>query len=145
MRIVTRPGPPRLRINPPKVRGLLTLAACGYLQGCATFYPVETTPEAISESVAPGDTVRITTTDGEEVTVLVRSTTGFQITGREKNMPASDVLQIGLERIETLEVERPNLRKAMLTTFVPAVIAAVVICSRSDCETDAAVIVTFEP
>jgi hypothetical protein len=123
----------------------LTLALCGYLEGCATFYPVETTPEAIFESVAPGDTVRITTRDGEELTVLVRSTTGFQITGRVKDMPASDVLEIGLERIETLEVERPNLRKAMLTTFVPAVIAAIVVCNQSDCETDAAVIATFEP
>jgi hypothetical protein len=60
-------------------------------------------------------------------------------------MPASDVLQIGLERIETLEVERPNLRKAMLTTFVPAVIAAIVVCNQSGCETDAALIATFEP
>jgi hypothetical protein len=123
----------------------LTLALCGYLEACATFYPVETTPEAILESVAPGDTVRITTLDGEELTVLVRTTTGFQVTGRAKDMPASDVLQIGLERIETLEVERPNLRKAMLTTFVPAVIAAIVVCNQSDCETDAAVIATFEP
>jgi hypothetical protein len=123
----------------------LTLAFCGYLVGCATFYPVETTPEAISESVAPGDTVRITTLDGEELTVLVRTTTGFQIIGRLKDMPASDVLQIGLERIETLEVERANLRKAMLTTFVPAVIAAIVVCNQSDCETDATVIATFEP
>jgi hypothetical protein len=123
----------------------LTLALCSYLEGCATFYPVETTPEAISESVAPGDTVRITTPDGEELTMLVRSTTGFKITGRLKDMPASDVLQIGLTRIETLEVERPNLRKAMLTTFVPAVIAAIVVCNHSDCETDVAVIATFEP
>jgi hypothetical protein len=42
-------------------------------------------------------------------------------------------------------VERPNLRKAMLTTFVPAVIAAIVVCNQSDCETDATVIATFEP
>ena len=145
MRLVIQPRLPQLRFNPPKVRLLLTLALCGYLEGCATFYPVETAPEAISESVMPGDTVRITTRDGEELTVLVRSTTGFQITGRVKDMPASDVLQIGLERIETLEVERPNLRKAMLTTFVPVVIAAIVVCNRSDCETDAAVIATFQP
>jgi hypothetical protein len=145
MRIVNRPRALRFRINPPKVRGLLTLALCGCLEGCATFYPVETAPEVILESIAPGDTVRITTRDGQELLVLVRLVTGFQITGRPKDMPAADVLQIGLERVETLEVERPNLRKAMLSTLVPAVLAAVIVCDRSDCETDATVIATFEP
>jgi hypothetical protein len=99
----------------------------------------------ILESINPGDTVRITTRDGEELLVLVRLVTGFQITGRPKDMPAGDVLQIGLEEIGTLEVEHPNLRKAMLTTLVPVVIAAVIACNHQDCETDAAVIVTFEP
>ena len=46
------------------LRRLLTLSFCGLLPGCTTFHPVETTPEAIVESIAPGDTVRITTWDG---------------------------------------------------------------------------------
>jgi hypothetical protein len=145
MRIIARSKLSRERTTPRKVGGVLTLALCGCLEGCATFYPVETTPEVILESIAPGDTVRITTHDGEELLVLVRLATGFQITGRPKDMPAADVLQIGLEEIGTLEVERPNLRKAMLTTLVPAVIAAVIACNHQDCETDAAVIATFEP
>jgi hypothetical protein len=124
----------RILIKAPRVRGLLALALGGCLWSCATFHPVETTPEAILASIAPADTVRITTRVGDEVILLVRSVTRFHVTGRARETPA-ELLEIGLDQMQTIEVERPDLRKAMLTTFVPAVIAAVIICNHQDCET----------
>jgi hypothetical protein len=126
------------------LRGLLTLSLSSFLAACSTFHPVEATPDGILESVAPGDTVRITTWDGTELKMVVLSATRAQVSGR---IPAHDweSVRVPIEQIDTVAVERPNVKKAMLTTLVPAVIAAIIICNSQDCETDAAVIATFEP
>jgi hypothetical protein len=134
----------RIVIKAPRVRGLLALALAGCLWSCATFHPIETTPEAILESIAPADTVRITTRNGEEVVLRVRSVTRSHVTGRVRDMPA-ELLQIRLDQMQTIELERPDLRKAMLTTFVPAVIAAVIICNQQDCETRTTFTATLGP
>jgi len=120
------------------------VAAAGLLAGCVSFDAVETTPEGIVGAIEPGDTVRLTTRDGadpilreptlDELTLQVRSVTDSEIRGRREG-GSPELVSVRFDRIESLEVERANLKKAMLTTLVPAVLAAIIVCNHQDCET----------
>src|SRR5690606_40816200 len=60
----TRPMSCRFRAT-----AIAVLAAV--LSGCATYQPIETTPEGIAGNVSPGDSVRAITRDENEVRFLV--------------------------------------------------------------------------
>ncbi|MBN1238399.1 MAG: hypothetical protein JXB36_07845 [Gammaproteobacteria bacterium] len=110
---------------------LLTLAS----SGCASFYPVETTPEGITRNVGPGDTVRVTTRELGEVRLLVTAISDYELRGRIEGDP-DDVVWLRFDRIDLLEIQRLNMRKALLGVVLPVVIGAIVICNNSDCRTD---------
>lgn len=114
---------------------LALLAFAALIAGCVSLYPVEPTPEGILRSVAPGDTVKIATRDGSEMTLQVRLVTDFDISGRLRDGEAQETVRVPYDRIETMDLERPNVKKAMLTTLLPAVIGAVILCNNTDCTT----------
>ena len=113
-------------------RTVVTLL-CSVLVGCTSFYPVETTPGAFVRDLQPGDTVKLTTRDREEFTLRVLFVTDAEIKGRLKD--SGQALDVRFDRIEALEVEQLNLKKALLTTFLPAVIAVAIACRSQDCDT----------
>ena len=110
---------------------LLTLAS----SGCASFYPVETTPEGITRNVEPGDTVRVTTRELGEVRLLVTAISDYELRGRIEG-DAANVVWLRFDRIDLLEIQRLNMRKALLGVVLPVVIGAIIICNNSDCRTD---------
>lgn len=116
-----------------------TVCACA---GCASFQAVETTPEAILATINPADTVHVTLRDGREITLGVRSVSDEFLRGQPAAPPDAIPVEIRLDRIAALEVERPNLRKAMLTIFLPAVVGVAVICSHQDCRQESFLVAT---
>lgn len=111
------------------------LAALG-LAGCATYEPVERTPEGILDAVGPGDRVRVTTRDADELELLVWTVGDSELAGRRDGGDSEEVARVRYDRIERINVRRLNFRKAMLTTFVPVIVAAIVFCNNTDeCET----------
>jgi hypothetical protein len=120
---------------------LALVAACAALAGCVSFYPLETTPEGIIDGVRPGDVVRLATRDRGEIVMRVRLITQSELEGRVED--GSDTFErVRFDRIESIDIERLNLKKAMLTTFVPAVIAAVIACNNTGCQTRSIVTAT---
>jgi hypothetical protein len=120
--------------------GLVVLAPLG---GCATYYPVETTPEAITRTVAPGDTVRLTTRDdGAGMQLLVIGVNDYSLHGRIDASEDHEAL-VSFDRIENLEVERLNMRKALLRIVLPVVVGAAIVCNNTDCSTHGLVGATY--
>lgn len=105
------------------------------LGGCASMYPVETTPEGIRAAIRSGDTVRIRTRQQEELTMLVWTLSNSDIRGRLDGGDSDEVRRVRYDRIETIGVRRLDLKKAMLSTFVPVVVGAIIFCNNEDCET----------
>lgn len=122
------------------------LALCGVLlallSACASFYPVEATPEGIARNVAPGDTVRLQTRDEDEMHMLVISVNDYALRGRVDARGDREAL-VPFDRIEGLEVERLNMRKALLRIVLPVVAGAAIICNNTDCSTHGIVQATF--
>jgi hypothetical protein len=120
--------------------GLVVLAALG---GCATYYPVETTPEAITRTVEPGDTVRLTTRDDEQgMQLLVIGVNDYSLHGRIDAREDHEA-RVSFDRIEDLEVERLNMRKALLRIVLPVIVGAAIVCNHSDCSTHGLVGATY--
>lgn len=120
--------------------GILIAAVLGAgLTGCASFHTVERTPEGILGTVKPGDTVRIRTRRREEMTLLVWMVSESHVRGRLDGGDSEEVRRVRFDRIETIEVERLNLKKAMLTTLVPVIVGAIIFCNNEECRTRSAV------
>jgi hypothetical protein len=111
--------------------GFVALSALG---GCATYYPVETTPEAITRTVEPGDTVRVTTRDADDMQLLVIGLDDYSLHGHIDGSADREAL-VSYDRIEDLEVERLNMRKALLRIVLPVVVGAAIVCNNTDCST----------
>jgi len=127
-------------LRAPLAVSLLCLAfACA---GCVSFVTVETTPEAMLETIRPADKVRVTLRDGSELMLSVRSVGDEFLRGRAVDASAAELVDVRLDRIAALEVERPNLKKAMLTILLPAVIGVAAICHNRGCESSSILIAT---
>jgi len=113
---------------------VLICAAAAATSGCASFYPVESTPEGITRNIAPGDTVRALTREHGEVTLLVMAVNDYEMRGRVDKDP-EDVLRIRFDSIELLEIERLSMKRALLTVVLPVVVGAIVACNNDDCST----------
>jgi hypothetical protein len=122
------------------VCGCLALSVC--LAGCTSFYPVEQTASAISRGIDPGDTVKLTTRDADEVTMVVWSVGDQEIRGRVQG-DSREVVRIEFDRIAIIAVERLNFKRTIFATVVPAVIAAAIACNRQDCESHAVVTAAY--
>jgi hypothetical protein len=118
---------------------ILTVLLCGMLVGCTSFHAVETTPEGIFATVEPGDTVRILMRDGSRMDLMVWSISYEEIRGRTQGR-GSEVVRVRFDTIDTLQIERLSLRKTLLSTVVPVVLTAVLVCSRRECNTGAVVV-----
>lgn len=118
----------------PAKLGRLSLLLVGALAaGCVSFYPVETTPEAILRTVHSGDTVRMTTREREELEMRVWTVGDEYIRGDTGGGPSA-LRAVRLDLIESIEIEQPNLKKAMLAILLPALIGIAVICHNQGCE-----------
>jgi hypothetical protein len=113
----------------------LLLALAVGSSGCATFYSVETTPEGITRDIEPGDTVRVQTRELGEVKLLVMAINDYELRGRI-NGNADNVVWLRFDRIDVLEVQRLNMRKALLTVVLPVVVAAIIVCNNTNCRTN---------
>jgi hypothetical protein len=101
---------------------LLTVLAVAFaLSGCASFYAVETTPEAITRMIQPGDTVRVMTREQGEMKLLVTAISDFELRGRIDG-DADNVVWLRFDHIQFLEIQQLNMRKALLTVVLPVVI-----------------------
>lgn len=129
--------PSRARADVTSMRraALAALAGGLTLMGCTTYYAVERTPEGVLESVKAGDTVRIRTRASDELELLVWTLSDSEIAGRLDGGDSEEIGRVRYDRIETIEVERLNFRKAVLTTFVPVIVGAIIFCNNEDCET----------
>jgi hypothetical protein len=116
------------------------------LSACVSLESVESTPEGIFDAVAPGDRVRLTTRDRGPLVMQVRTVTDLGLQGRIEGGPKDvrdELDQVRFDRIETIDIERLSVKRTMLRTFVPAVIAAVILCNNTDCATRSGVTTTF--
>ena len=113
----------------------MLLAMAVAASGCASFHSVETTPEGITRNIEPGDTVRVTTRELGEVRLLVTAINDHEMRGRI-NGHADEVMWLRFDRIELLEIQRLNMRKALLSVVLPVVVGAIIVCNNNDCRTD---------
>lgn len=112
------------------------------LSGCASFYPVDTTPAGIRRVLRPGDTVRLTTRDRVELRMLVIGVDDYDILGRVDGRESEEKL-VPFDRIDGLSVQRLNMRKALFGVVLPVVGAAVVACQHEKCRTHSVVEVRY--
>jgi len=102
--------------------------------GCATYQPIETTPEGIAGNVAPGDSVRVITRDDNEIRFLVTAVNAAEIRGRVDG--DGEPVRLSFDAISLLEIHRFSMRRTLLGVVLPVVAGAVVACSNDDCRTD---------
>jgi len=126
----------------PKLVWLVLTLACATSGGCVSFEAVETTPESMLATIHPADVVRATLRDGQILTLRVRTLSDEFLRGQPVDDSEAGLVDIRLDRIAALELERPNLRKAMLTIFLPAVVGVAVICRHQDCRKQSVLIAT---
>lgn len=97
----------------------------------------------MSDAIEPGDTVRLRVVGSpEEVTVRVSSIAIDALHGRIRGGDDTRLTRIDFDHIEQVEIARPDVRKAMLTTILPVLIAAAIACQHQDCRTRAVIIGT---
>lgn len=113
---------------------LVTVGLALALSGCASFHAVETTPEGITGSIEPGDTVRVTTREHGEFRMLVTAINDYQIAGRV-NGNGNELRRLPFDRIEIIEIQQLSMKKALLTVVLPVVVAAIVACNNGNCRT----------
>jgi len=113
------------------------LALAAVLPGCATYQPVETTPEGIVRYVSPGDSVRVTTRDENEVRFLVTYVDDAEIAGRVDD--DGEAIRLPFDAIRRLEIHRFSMRRTLLGVVLPVVVGAVIVCNNDDCRTDSVV------
>jgi hypothetical protein len=117
------------------------LLAASLLAGCASYRPVPVGREEIVDAVAPGDTVRMRLAgEPDELTVRVSSLGADALRGRVRGAPDDQLTGFCFDRIEHIEVARPDLRKALLTTVLPVLIAAAILCQNHDCRTHSSIV-----
>jgi len=104
------------------------------LSGCATYQPIETTPEGIAGNVSPGDSVRAITRDENEVRFLVTAIDDAEVRGRVDG--DGEPVRLSFDEIRLLEVHRFSMRRTLLGVVLPVVAGAVIACNNDDCRTD---------
>ncbi len=109
------------------------LALAAVLSGCATYQPIETTPEAIAGHVAPGDSVRVVTRDENELRFLVTYVDDAEIAGRVDG--DGEPVRLSFDAIRRLEIHRFSMRRTLLGVVLPVVVGAVIVCNNDDCRT----------
>jgi hypothetical protein len=70
-----------------------------------------------------------------EMKLLVTAISDFELRGRIDG-DADNVVWLRFDRIQFLEIQQLNMRKALLTVVLPVVIGAIIVCNNSDCLTD---------
>ena len=116
------------RFAPTAVAVLAALAS-----GCATYQPVETTPEGIVGAVAPGDSVRVITRDGNEMDLLVITIDDAEMRGRLNG--GAEQVRLSFDAIDVIEVHRFSMRRTLLGVVLPVVAGAIIACNNDDCRT----------
>lgn len=124
------------RMSTPVIALLAALTA-----GCVSYYPVETTPEGILSTIGSGDVVRMTTRDRGAIEMRVWSVSDEHVRGKVE--PEQELVDVRLDLIESLEIERPDLKKAMLRILLPAVVGVALLCKHQDCESHSILTATF--
>ena len=82
------------------MKKLLIIVVAASTFGCSTLSHVEMTPEQVQEKISEGevirvgDTVRITTTDGEILKFKVTAVTAQQIVGDDINIAIDDIVTV---------------------------------------------------
>jgi hypothetical protein len=123
-----------------KSRTALLLAWLVLGTGCTSFHPVAPSPERIVEQVGPGDRVRVRIEgETERSTLRVASVGATALRARARGGTGAP-LSIPYHRIESIELERLNLRRTLLFTVVPAILGAVAVCQHQDCRTQAVLV-----
>jgi hypothetical protein len=117
-----------------RCRFLIAVVAASALatSGCAAYYPVETSPATIRRSIEPGDTVRVAAGGDEELRLLVTAIDDRRMRGHVEGRGERSA-QFELDAIESLEVERLSMRRALLTIVLPVVAGAIIACNVGDC------------
>jgi len=117
---------------------MLSVAAlAAVLSGCATYQPIETTPEGIVGHVAPGDSVRVLTRDANEVRFLVTYVDDAEIRGRGDD--DGEPVRLSFDAISRLEIHRFSMRRTLLGVVLPVVVGAVIACNHDDCRTESVI------
>src|SRR5690606_10723301 len=93
---------------PMRSRMFPVLALAAVLSGCATYQPIETTPEAIAGHVAPGDSVRVVTRDENELRFLVTYVDDAEIAGRVDG--DGEPVRLSVDALRRLGTARCSLR-----------------------------------
>ena len=120
-------------MSPHRLLAALLAVAVG-TSGCTAYHPIETTPEGIRRSVAPGDTVRLRTRQEDEVRLLVIAIDDREMRGRE-DVESRDTRTVRFDAISSLDVQRPSMRRTVLAVVLPVVAGLIIACNNSDCRT----------
>jgi hypothetical protein len=86
-------------------RNLLLLLSAGLclLGGCATLEPVNIADESGRTALAKGDTVVVTTVNGEIHTFKIVDITADGIHGKELSVPYSDIRLLQIRHVDTMK------------------------------------------
>ncbi|HEX6993442.1 MAG TPA: hypothetical protein VF339_04770 [Gammaproteobacteria bacterium] len=120
-----------------RLRTFAIAALAIVLSGCATYQPIETTPEGIAGHVAPGDSVRVITRDENELRFLVTYVDDAEISGRVDGDGAP--VRLSFDAIRRIEIHRFSMRRTLLGVVLPVVVGALVVCNNDDCRTESVV------
>lgn len=120
-------------MSPHRLLAALLAVAVG-TSGCTAYHPIETTPEGIRRSVAPGDTVRLRTRQEDEVRLLVIAIDDREMRGRE-DVESRDTRTVRFDAISSLDVQRPSMRRTVLAVVLPVIAGLIIACNNSDCRT----------
>ena len=85
---------------------LITLAVlvCSQFLGACAFQPITPAPDAIRASISSGDTVRVTTLNGQEHTFRVTEVGPEQLSGGTEEVAYGQIVQL-----EKQEINKPVL------------------------------------
>jgi hypothetical protein len=108
--------------------------------GCTSFHPVAPFPERIIEQVGPGDRVRVRIEGETERSTLRVASVGATVLRARARNETGPPHAIPYHRIESMEIERLNLRRTLLFTVVPVILGAVAVCQHQDCRTRAVLV-----
>jgi|SRR5690606_10603673 len=116
-----------------KHRLVIAAALAALSSGCATYQPIEATPEGIVATVAPGDSVRVITRDGNEMDLLVITIDDAVIRGRLDG--GGEEVRLSFDAIDVIELHRFSMRRTLLGVVLPVVAGAIIACNNGDCRT----------
>ncbi|HEX5057291.1 MAG TPA: hypothetical protein VFX02_12445 [Gammaproteobacteria bacterium] len=92
-------------MNTALYRNLLLLLSAGLclIGGCATLEPVNIADESGRTTLAKGDTVVVTTVNGETHSFKIVDITADGIHGKELSIPYSDIRLLQIRRVDSLK------------------------------------------